>query len=69
MQLQDLEHNSKLKNLAEFENVEEIKDYLETLNLSELSEIYYIQSCEINRIRKIILNSVNDGSNSLDSKE
>lgn len=69
MQLQDLEHNSKLKNLDEFENVEEIKDYLETLNLSELSEIYYIQSCEINRIRKIILNSVNDGSNSLDSKE
>ena len=69
MQLNDLERKSKLKNLDEFENIEEIKEYLETLNLSELLEIHYIQSCEINRIRNIILNSINDDNNSTTSKD
>lgn len=69
MQLQKLGCKSKLKNLDEFESIEEIKDYLETLNISELLEIYYIQSCEINRIRKLILNSINDENNSINFKE
>jgi len=69
MQLQDLERKSKLKNLDEFESIKDLKGYLKTLSLSELTEIYYLQSCEINRIRKLILNSIYDGNNSLDSKE
>ena len=49
---------SQMKDLDDFETEEELKEYLETLDLSELIEIYYIQSCEINGIRKIILDSV-----------
>lgn len=49
---------SQMKDLDEIETEQELKEYLETLDLSELIEIYYIQLCEINRIRQIILNSV-----------
>lgn len=49
-----------LKELDEIENEQELKEYLDTLELSELLEIYYIQLCEINRIRNVILNSVKD---------
>ena len=49
-----------LKEIDEFETEQELKEDLETLDLSELIEIYYIQSCEISRIRKVILDSVKD---------
>ena len=58
IQLEEIETESKLKDLNEFKNEQEAKEYLETLNLSELIEIYYIQSCEISIIRNIILDSV-----------
>ena len=50
----------RLKEIDELKTKQEVKEYLEILDLSELLEIYYIQSCEINRIRKVILNSVRD---------
>jgi len=50
----------RLKDLDEFETEQELKEYLENLSLSELIEIYYIQSCEINKIRKIILDAVKE---------
>lgn len=49
-----------LKRIDEIENEQELKAYLETLELSELIEIYYIQLREINTIRKVILNSIKD---------
>ena len=49
-----------LKEIDELNTEQEVKDYLETLDLSELIEIYYIQLCEISRIRNVILNSVKD---------
>ena len=53
---------SKLKDLDEFKTEKELKEYLKTLDLSEVLEIYYIQSYEISRIRKIILNSVKNNN-------
>ena len=67
--MQKLERKSKLKILDEFKSKKDLKGYLKTLSISKLTEIYYLQSCEINWIRKLILNSINDGNNSLDSKE
>ena len=46
-----------LNDIDEIETEQEIKEFLVTLDLSELIEIYYIQSYEISRIRKIILDS------------
>ena len=40
------------------ETEKELKEYLETLSLSELIEICYCQACEINRIKKIIIDTV-----------
>ena len=53
---------SRLKEIDEFESEQELKEYLETLSLSELIEIYYILSCETSRIRNVILDSVKDGN-------
>ena len=47
-----------LKEIDVLETEQELKEYLETLCLSELIEIYYIQAHEISRIRQIILESV-----------
>ncbi len=47
-----------LKEINEFKAEQELEVHLETLSLSELIGIYYIQSCEIGRIRKVILDSV-----------
>ena len=49
-----------LKEFDEIENEQDLKSYLDTLELSELLEIYYIQLSEISRIRKIFLDSVRD---------
>ncbi len=51
---------SKLKDLKEFKTKNELENYLDTLELSELLETYYIQLCEIRRIIKIVLDSVRD---------
>ena len=47
----------RLKYLDKLKTEQEQKEYLETLDLSELLEIYYIQSCEMSIIRNVILNS------------
>ena len=49
-----------LKEIEEIENEQELKEFLDTLELSELLEIYYIQLCEISRIRNVILDSFKD---------
>jgi len=54
-----------MKDLDEFETEEELKKYLETLSLSELIEIYYIQACEISRIRQIFQSVVNKQADSI----
>ncbi len=48
-----------LREIDELENEKELKEYLESLSLSVLLDICYKQECEINRIRKIILESAN----------
>ena len=55
----------RLKKIDKLENEQELKEYLETLDLTELIEIYYIQSCEINIIRKEILNYIKEDANKL----
>ena len=40
------------------DDFDEFKKWLETLNISQLQEVYYQQACEITRIRDIILDSV-----------
>ena len=60
LQLEMSKIELRLKEIDELKTKQEVKEYLEILDLSELLEIYYIQSCEINRIRKVILNSVRD---------
>ncbi len=55
LQLEKSKITLRLKEIDEFENEQELKEYLEILDLSELIEIYHIQSCEINMIRKSIL--------------
>ena len=49
-----------LKEIDEIKTEQELKEYLETSEQSELLEICYIQSCEIRRIRKVILDSIRD---------
>ncbi len=51
-----------LKEIDELETEQELKEYLETLDLSKLIEIYSIQLFEINRIRNVILNSVKNNN-------
>ena len=60
IQLEELETETTLKDLANFKTEQDLKEYLESLELSELLEIYYIQSCEISRIRDFIVNSGKD---------
>ena len=49
---------SRLKDLDSFETEEELREYLEPLNLSEFIDIHYNQESETSRIRKIILDSI-----------
>ena len=58
LQLETSQIEFILKKLDEIENEQELKAYMETLELSELLEIYYIQSYEISILRKAILDSI-----------
>ena len=56
--LKELVKRPKVKDLDDFNSEEKLQEYLESLDFSDLVDIYYIQSSELSRIRNMIFKSV-----------